>query len=569
MLLKALVEFWEEYKRDHPRECAPKMYGDLPIKWIVDLDSDGSFMGVVRASGEESGKKDRGKIMFAPHALKTSGVCARLLADNGEYALGIARENETKKDEKVEERHATFVDAVKKCAAATNESAVKAVVGFLESGKLPIEEVPEDFNAQDNVTFRVAGVLPIMLKSVREYWADKGAPTDGRQMQCLVCQQVKLCPESHPFQIKGIRGGNPTGMALSSANAKAFESYGLDRSLVAPTCIECGESFVKGLNKLLELDANHISTGPISYIFWVKGGDFSPAPYLRDADATEVRALLEAAWKGHAGAANISDAPFYAAALTANNARVVVRSWIETTVTSAKRNLARYFDLQRIVEPDGSEWRPLTLFALAVSTVRDAKDLPERTVRHLLDAALNGGPLPLDLLYQAVRRNRAEQQVTRSRAALIKIVLLSQIPKWKEGDDMVELNEAERSPAYLCGRLLAVLENLQHAAIPGVEAGVVERFYGAASATPAAVFPTLMRKAQAHLSKLRTTSPPVYNALQQRMEEITDGLPDFPNTLTLKEQGRFCLGYYHQRSNDRAQARERKEAKAAKAAAAE
>ena len=159
--------------------------------------------------------------------------------------------------------------------------------------------------------------------------------------------------------------------------------------------------------------------------------------------------------------------------------------------------------------------------------------------------------------------------MTRSRAALIKMVLLSQDPNWKGGDEMVELNQAERSPAYLCGRLLAVLENLQHAAIPGVESGVVERFYGAASATPAVVFPTLMRKAQVHLSKLRTTSAPVYNALQQRIEEITGGLPQFPKTLPLKEQGRFCLGYYHQRSNDRAQARERKEVKAAKAAAAE
>ncbi len=349
MLLKALIEFWEEYQRDHLRECAPKMYSDLPIKWIVDLDTDGTFKEIVRAAGDGAGKNDRGKIMFAPHTLRAANISAKLLADNGEYSLGIAREKEGK-DEKVGQRHASFVDEVKKCSATLNEPALKAVVCFLENGKLPIAKVPEEFNAQDNVTFRVAGVLPIMLKSVREYWADKGAPTDGRQMQCLVCQQVKLCPESHPFQIKGIRGGNPTGMALSSANAKAFESYGLDRSLVAPTCMECGEAFVKGLNKLLELDANHISTGPVSYIFWVRGEDFSPAPYLRDADPTEVRALLEAAWKGRSGAAKIDNAPFYAAALTANNARVVVRSWIETTVTDAKRNLARYFDLQRIAD---------------------------------------------------------------------------------------------------------------------------------------------------------------------------------------------------------------------------
>ena len=410
MLLKALIEFWDEYQRDHFRECAPKMYSDLPIKWIVDLDSDGKFKDMIRASAERPEKRSRQNYVCATRV-------EDIRASVPDYSPTMANTHwesraKTKAIKTTRFRSVMLRSSTKsRCAPRrTNEPALKAVVCFLENGKLPIAKVPAEFNAQDNVTFRVAGVLPIMLKSVREYWADEGVPTEGRQMQCLVCQQVKLCPESQPFQVKGIRGGNPTGMALSSANAKAFESYGLDRSLVAPTCMECGEAFVKGLNKLLELEANHISTGPVSYVFWVKGEGFSPAPYLRDADPTEIRALLEAAWKGRPGAANIDDAPFYAAALTANNARVAVRSWIETTVIAAKRNLARYFDLQRIADIDGSEWKPLTLFALAVSTVREAKDLPERTVRELLDAALDGGPLPLDVMFQAVRRNRADSK---------------------------------------------------------------------------------------------------------------------------------------------------------------
>jgi CRISPR-associated protein Csd1 len=191
------------------------------------------------------------------------------------------------------------------------------------------------------------------------------------------------------------------------------------------------------------------------------------------------------------------------------------------------------------------------------------RDLRPPVPRALLRAALTGAPLPFDLLYEAVRRNRAEQTVTQPRAALIKLVLRSVTGATKE-DAMVRLNPDNPNPAYLCGRLLAVLEQAQRLAIPGIGATIVSRFFGTASSAPLSVFPRLLRGVQPHLAKLERDRRGAYVALQRRLEEIMGGIGSFPPTLTLEEQGLFSLGYYHQRAHDRAQAKEARAARDAR-----
>jgi len=196
--------------------------------------------------------------------------------------------------------------------------------------------------------------------------------------------------------------------------------------------------------------------------------------------------------------------------------------------------------------------------------VRELRDLGPPTPRALIRSALTGAQLPFDLLYEGVRRNRAEQQVTHARAALMKLVIRSRHGAAME-DRMVSLNSEEQNPAYLCGRLLAVLEQAQRLAV-NPKATIVARFFGTASSAPLSVFPRLLRGAQAHLAKLERDRRGAYLALQRRMEEIMAGIGNFPATLTLEEQGLFSLGYYHQRAHDRAEARK---ARAAREAAAE
>jgi CRISPR-associated protein Csd1 len=349
-------------------------------------------------------------------------------------------------------------------------------------------------------------------------------------------------------------------MALISANAPAFESYGLEASLIAPTCQSCGERFSKAANALIESDHSHITIGPLVYLFWTKNDSpFSVASLLSRPEPDDVRELIASVFRGQQAATQIDSMPFYATAFSASGGRVVVRDWLDTTVERARRNLARYFAMQQITERDGTLGRPYGLFPLAASTlptkVRDAsRELAPNVPQVILHMALKGGPLPKWLLFQAVKRNRAEQAITRPRAALIKLVLLSHEENLVKEDRMAQLETDNRDTAYLCGRLLAVLESVQQAAIPGVNATITDRFFGTASSAPASVFGHLIRGAMAHLGKLRKEKPGTYEALRRRLAEVQEPLKTFPRTLTLQQQGLFGLGYFHQQAADRAAA---------------
>jgi CRISPR-associated protein Csd1 len=144
---------------------------------------------------------------------------------------------------------------------------------------------------------------------------------------------------------------------------------------------------------------------------------------------------------------------------------------------------------------------------------------------------------------------------------LTKMVLVSNETEIGKEDAMERLDQSNREPAYVCGRLMAVLDAVQRAAIPGAKATIISRYFGTASSAPATVFGTLLRGAQPHLDKLRREREGAYYGLQTRLEEVLALLQSFPKTLTLKQQALFSLGYYHQRAADRAAARARKESK--------
>lgn len=529
----------------------PPMYKKTPIPWLVDLDKDGRLLGFVRTSSGQ--KKDRGKEFVVPHpGARTSGIKANLLADKAEYALGVP------KDKKSAARHHAFVTLASQCFEATGDTMVAAVVRFLETLGNSDIKVPDDLTPDQWVTFRVNDQLVTDLPAVRRFWVECNLPQGDAEMECILCGSVCKPVNPHPVNIKGVPGGQTSGIAMISANSNAFESYGLERSLIAPTCHSCAERYATALNALIERDESHYRIGPLTYLFWTRTGGFSPVSLFQKADPEEVKALLASVARGRAYTA-LDDDAFYATALSASGGRLVVRRWLETTVGEARRCIARWFRLQRIVESNGEEGRPISLFLLAASLYRDAtKEMNPNLPRVLLDVALEGGPLPDWVLFQAVKRNRAEQGVTRQRAAVIKMVLLSKNPA--EGDDRMEkLDPANTDPAYLCGRLLAELEAVQRAALPGANSTIVDRFFGTASSAPASVFGRLLRGAQSHLGKLRKTAPGTYYALQERLEEIQTRLTSFPKVLTLEQQGLFALGYYHQRAADRAAARAHKQ----------
>ena len=535
--------------------CRPALYTVTPVRYIVELDAQGHLTNrlPVDTADPASPLTRRGQRRAMPQVQRSSGIKPLLLADNAEYTLGLARE--APKQARVDAAHAAYLELLERCARATEEPAVAAVLTFLRGDEGAALQLPDDFDRGAILSFRVDGVWPTDLPRVQDFWAQENDPAarDAPVMQCLVCGQ------SHPVltrlqgKIKGIPGGQTSGTAIISANAPAFGSYGLDASLIAPTCAGCGERFTKGLNDLIRDPATHMILGGAIFVFWTRAaGVFAFRSFMDNPQPEQVRELLAGVYSGKR-MPEIDAEAFYAAVLSGSGGRAVVRDWIDTTVGAARQQLVRWFARQAIVDAYGEPGAPLGLYGLAAATVRDvSKDLAVTTPRALLAAALTGAPLPLDLLFRAVGRARAEREMTRPRAALIKLVLAS--CHLIEEDTMTELDLTNHDPAYLCGRLLAVLERAQHLAIPGAGTTIVDRYYGTASSAPATVFGTLLRGVQPHLAKLERDRPGAYHGLQRQLEDIQAGLSAFPATLTLQDQGLFGLGYYHQRAADRARA---------------
>jgi CRISPR-associated protein Csd1 len=532
----------------------PRLYSENPVRYIIDLDGRAALLSPVPidTADPSSLRTRRGTRRLTPSIQRASSVKPLLLADKADYVFGGVAGGAASK--RVTSCHAAFMALLDRCASATNEPAVRAVQTFLKGDPLGQLQLDAQFDAGATITFRVDGVFPVDLPSVQSFWAAENDPAthSAPTMQCMVCGLDRPAMERLELKVKGVPGGQTSGTSIISFNAEAFESFGLSASLNAPTCASCGERFTTALNALLSSDDSRVRLDNVVYIFWTSEPQSSLpfAALMQQPDPQQVQLLYESVFSAKQGATKLDEAAFYAAALSGSGGRTVVRDWVDTTVAGAKRHLAQWFKMQRVVTPGGDDSPPLGLRELARATIRagDRHNPPPPNISaSLLRTALAGVPLPHDLLYQAVRRNRAEQAVTRQRAALIKMVLLSQRPDFEE-DDMVELDATNRAPAYLCGRLLAVLEQVQHAALPGINATIVDRFYGTASSAPASVFGRLLRGAQPHLARLERDRKGAYIALQRRLEEVQAPLMAFPKTLTLEQQGFFALGYYHERA---------------------
>ncbi|MCY3920067.1 MAG: type I-C CRISPR-associated protein Cas8c/Csd1 [Chloroflexi bacterium] len=559
-----LLSKLKEYADERLEDQLPPLYASTPVAWIIMLDSDGRVLSPhpISRIDPSTTRGKRGLDMAAPEVQRAAGIKPLLLADNGEYTFGRARD--PAKQGRVDQAHAQYRELLDRCAVTTEEPAVLAVKRFYERGGADQLILGDEWDYGLKVTFEVTledgeRQRPIDLPPVQAFWLASNTPDAAPRSQCLACGESKPVLDRLQAKVKGIRGGQSSGTSIISANASAFESYGLEASRIAPTCRECGESFTRALNSLLADERTSLTVADTTFAFWTRERvAFDFGSHMRQPDPSQVQSLIDSPRRGRQ--ATIEDeTAFYAASLSASGGRAVIRDWIDTTVGSVEDSVARWFRLQRISDPrdedpEGTHPRPLSLFQLAASTVRDARrDLPVTTPRSLFRAALSATPLPLELAFQAVRRCRAEQGVTRPRAALIKLVLLSRETTSPKENYMVALETEHPSPAYHCGRLLAVIEEVQRAALPGVNATIVDRYYGAASSTPAVVFGALLRGAQPHLARLERDRPGAYVNLQRRLEEVMARIGDWPATLALKEQALFSLGYYHQRAHGRAE----------------
>jgi CRISPR-associated protein Csd1 len=570
MILTKLKEFAEEQMT-----LPPVNYRKIKVSWFIDLDTDGSLIGFVPI-GDKKGKE-----IIAPY-IKRAGVKPnpQLLVDNGEYVLGIVR---AKSDpERAIKCHASFKELMIYCHAETGEEKLIAVTKFLSTWNLSNQKlIPSGFSPEDNLTFRVGGEIlsdaALSIKSIEKFWekytsksSDEGEDSSTK-MLCLVTGELSSVVQRMPESIRGLIGGQPSGTELVSANKKPFTSYGLENSLTSPISRDAAEKFAKALNHLLSDDRHRMYIGSTAYVFWTKEKtEFNPISFFKNPDIEDVKNLLASPFSA-SQMYGVESQDFYALSLTASMARSVVRDWLETTIDNVHGNLKQWFNHQKIVNNDGEIGKPLSIYALAASVYRDpGKEMQSTVPTALIRHALHGSRLADDLLVKLVRRNRAEQDITYPRAVFIKIILISQGKIAMSEMESLNLNpqlEGQEKAAYHCGRLLAELEAVQRSALGNINASLVDRYYGAASSTPAKAFSPLLRGVQSHLGKLRKNAPGINKLREEQLEEIMSHFNEgkLPNTLNVGSQAIFALGYYHQRAANRAAMNAAKAAKALKA----
>ncbi len=570
MILQALHDYYHRKAADpDPAQRLPAPgLEEKEIPFILEIDAQGRWIAPIRDTRRKEGKKLIGQRFLVPQAVKrTAGVAANLLWDTIEYALGVDTRG---KPERVAEQHSAFcarIQTLPDTAAAL--PGVKAVCAFLEKIDLTALQAdplwPEILETNPNLTFRLQGEIGLVCQHPQIALASPcTTETTAEALMCLITGELTE-PENLHTAIKGVWGAQPTGANIVSFNLDAFASYGKKQGANAPVGKPAAFAYTTALNHLLARDSRQrIQVGDSSTVFWAaRPSDFEMLvpnlfgePPKDDPDrGTQALQTLYGALASGKFLTDDDATEFHVLGLAPNAARIAVRFWQTGTVAKFAARLRRHFDDLNIAHAP-HEPRHLSLFRLltAIAVQGKADNIPPNLGGEIVRAVLAGedARYPATLLNAAVARCRAEQRVTYPRAASIKASLNRSIRHRNKSTQIPEqefspmLDPTNPSPAYRLGRLFATLEKIQEEASPGLNATIRERYYGAASSTPVSVFTTLLRLKNHHLAKL---SPGRRINLERLIGEIMSGLDDIPRQLPLPEQGRFALGYYHQRQD--------------------
>ena len=584
MILQALNDYYRRKCDDaDPAQRLP-VFGleQKEIPFLLEITAEGELLQLRDTRSLNEKKKKVAQIFRVPQGVKkTSGVTANLLWDTLEYVLGVDTKG---KPERVVEQHAQFVTRIETLPKSAREDAgIQAVLKFFECFNLPQLEAQaawaQALEANAVMSFRLHGDVdlvcqrPAVVKAVLNVTTD----ADARLAMCLVTGDDAPVQRLHA-SIKGVWGAQSSGANIVSFNARAFESYGKTerQGENAPVSQAAAFAYTTALNHLLRKDSKQrIQVGDASTVFWAdRDSEFEsvvadifgdPPKDDPDRSAHAVQALFSAIQSGKQGGLDEGNR-FHVLGLAPNAARISIRFYHCLPLAELGERISQHFkDLEIARGPYDPQYPSLKrlLQAVCLSTSSqpqgDIERVPPNLGGAIVDAVFAGPDVPYPSLWlnAAVGRCRAEQNVNYFRAAAIKACINRQIRRSSftsstpspEKEFLPMLDPNNISPAYRLGRLFAALERIQEASAGGpgkLNSTIRDRYYGAASSTPVAVFTTLLRLKNAHLKKLSVGQSAWFEKL---LGEILDSVTDFPKHLPLPDQGRFALGYYHQRQD--------------------
>ncbi len=561
MILQALKEYYDRKAADPESQMAPPGFEWKEIPYIVVLDPDGNPVSL-DCCYEGSGRNRRAKKHLVPKAIKkTSGIASNLLWENPEYAFGIPIKG---RPERVADQHNVFTQRITDIGKIndqgliavlkflTQDDKIKALNKFEETWKSLLDE-------SGNVSFQLAGDTSLVCEreTVRKAIQSALQSEDAERGICLVTGKTDAVQRLHP-SIKGVWGAQSMGANIVSFNLDAFRSFSKEQGSNAPVGAEAAFAYTTALNHLLDKDSKQrMQVGDASTVFWSARASFLEQQFIDffgeppkddpDKNTRAVESLFKAVHNGMLPESE-RETQFYVLGLAPNASRLAIRFWISDSVINMAGKICRHFDdLQLVHGPRDQDALPLFRLLVSTATAGKSENIPPNLAGETMRAILQGLPYPKTLLQAAIRRIRAEHDVTYPRAALIKACINRTVrtsTPTKERELAVSLDESNTNIGYRLGRLFAALEKVQQEANPGINATIRDRFYGAASGTPVAVFANLMRLKNHHLAKMESAGRRIQ--FEKLIGSIMEGVGDFPPHLSLVDQGRFAIGYYHQ-----------------------
>jgi CRISPR-associated protein Csd1 len=587
VILQALVDYYDRRcaSPDPARRLPDYGWIRRPVDYVVVLRPDGQCVAIEFIGTVERGQR-RGQPRIVPaigkQALKhtNSGTDANLLWDGARFVLATPGEDD--------KRPRSFLATLDEWLPGCEDPGVQAVRSFvagLLAEPAATQELlrrhlaAEDFAAREPVlAFRLEGDIDLVHErpSVRRQY--ELALLQAEEVQdvgpCLITGDPQSRLAANETVIKGVQKAQTSGANIVSFNADAFVSYKRSgtSSNSAPIGRRASFAYTTALNELLDFGSlNKVQIGDATTVIWAdRDDDIEPeliALFGDDPDA-HIDAVKQRLDGAAGGARGKLDKPlrFFVLGLAPNASRIAVRFWFHDSFERLAPRVLQHFEDLLIVRQSDKDSRTPSMYWLlrSIAPQGKAENVPPRLAGEWLRAILEGGPYPPALLNAAVNRCRAEQasdafggNVPYLRAAILKACINRDYRRrHATAPDFQfireELDVTQTDPAYRLGRLFAVLENIQTAAQGrNVNATIRDRYYGAASSTPASVFPTLLRLKNAHLKKLQ---PAQETRFEKLVGEICGSLEqpvlaDFPRQLDLHAQGLFALGYYHQRQS--------------------
>ncbi|MCR5732960.1 MAG: type I-C CRISPR-associated protein Cas8c/Csd1 [Sphaerochaetaceae bacterium] len=545
MILQALYEYAQR-KQD---ELSEDGFENLEIKYLILIDESGSLVDLISTIENKKGH------VFAkvPKRVERSGIRpkASLLVDNVEYVIS----SEAKREAFIS-RIEALPDSVR------NTKEISAVISFYCDNKVNgLDKITEcelwDECKKSNgyISFKLSGspVIIPQITSICDYHRSEiERLNEGDDGICLITGNRGTIARLHPAT--PIAGSKSIAKLVGFQLHCGYDSYGKNQAYNAPVSIKAASAYTRALNHLINSEKNSIIIGSDTVLFWAEKNTtsydlesvfslfFSKNSDDPDRFTREVKNLFTSVYTGKFNQDEV-DSNFYVLCLSPNSARLSVRYWEIGKVSTFAKRIAQHFEDLEIVRASWEcEYLSLHQILSAVAINSDVRNLPSSLMGEVSRSIFRGLPYPTALAHQCIRRIRAEQKVTRARAAILKACLNR---KNRNKEVSMALDPNCDNKGYLLGRLFAVYERIQQDTHPGINATIADGFFDSASTIPAAVFARLTRLNRHHMNNYENQGLKIIR--EREIEEIMSKLDAFPSFLDIDQQAFFSIGYYHEK----------------------